>query len=450
MPRNYPAPVEKDCRSGGPAEAGAGWQFSRPGGEATFCRGRANPAPMAADDVAYEPIGVKAVLAEMKDTAELLIDLAYSAVLHGSEELAAEVIELEERMDVLQMRARMSLLLAARRPEDAEALAPVLGVVAAAEKISNAAGDIAKVVLEEMGLPDELRGALPEAHETVARATVSEGSPFTDRALGDLHLETETGVRVIAIRRAGDWLFNPDRETELRAGDVVLLRGLEAEVAGVFERAAGRAFSPPDPGEPELDDLERAVGSIVLMKNMSELAVDLAYGAVLFDSESVAEEVFALEAEVDALQSRFEAWTLRAAARVEDPIALRGLVRLATATEVISDAALELANGVMHGLAAHPVVAEAVGESDEVIVRLGVLEGAELAGATLGERMVETETGVRVIAVRRAGEAADDWIVSPRSDTRLAAGDVLIAKGTRAGAERLAALSGDELDADWE
>ncbi len=404
---------------------------------------------MAADDVEYEPVSVKAVLAEMKDTAELLIDLAYSAVLHGSEELAAEVIELEERMDVLQMRARMSLLLAARRPEDAEALAPVLGVVAAAEKISNAAGDIAKVVLEEMGLPEELRGALPEAHETVARASVAEGSPLADRALGDLHLETETGVRVIAIRRAGDWLFNPDRDTKLRAGDVVLLRGLEDSLDEVFQRVAGRPFSPPVAGEPDLEDLERAVDSIVLMKNMSELAVDLAYGAVLFDSESVAEEVFALEAEVDALQSRFEAWTLRAAGRVEDPIALRGLVRLATATEVISDAALELANGVMHGLAAHPVVAEAVGESDEVIVRLRVREGAELASATLGERMVETETGMRVIAVRRAGGAGDDWIVSPGSGTRLAADDVLIAKGTRAGAERLAGLAGDDLDFDW-
>ena len=73
-------------------------------------------------DVEYEPISVKAVLAEMKDTAELLIDLSYSAVLHGSDEVAAEVLELEERMDVLQMQARMSLLMAARSPEDAEAL----------------------------------------------------------------------------------------------------------------------------------------------------------------------------------------------------------------------------------------------------------------------------------------------------------------------------------------
>jgi len=395
---------------------------------------------MAADDVEYEPVSVKTVLAEMKDTAELLIDLAYSAVLHGSEELALEVLELEEEMDILQVRARMSLLLAARSPEDAEALAPVLGVVGAAEKISDAAGDIAKVVLEEIGLPDEIRAALPEAVETVARAEVAETSSLADRTLGDLNLETETGVRVIAIRRAGNWLHNPDRETAIRTGDILLLRGPEEGLADVYEDVAGAPYTLPAAGEPAIDDLERAVDSIVHMKNMSELAVDLAYGAVLFDSEGVAEEVFELEAEVDALQSRFEAWTLRAAARLEDPVVLRGLVHLAGATEVISDAALEISEGVLRGLAAHPVVAEAVEESDEVIVRVAVKAGSEMADETLGDRELETETGTRVIAIHRAGER-DEWIVQPNAQTTIRAGDMLIAKGTRAGAERLEHLA---------
>ena len=258
-------------------------------------------------DVEYEPVSVKAVLAEMKDTAELLIDLSYSAVLHGSKDVAGEVLELEERMDVLQLQARMSLLMAARSPEDAEELAPVLGVVGAAEKISDAAGDIAKIVLEDIGLPDEMRAAIPEAVETVLRATVAADSAYAGRSLGDINLETDTGVRVIALRRAGEWIPNPDHDTDVRPGDVVLLRGAEAALATVHERVTGDPYVPPDPAEPSIDDLERAVDSIVTMKNMSELAVDLAYGAVLFDSAGVAEEVAELEAEVDALKSRFEA-----------------------------------------------------------------------------------------------------------------------------------------------
>ena len=82
-----------------------------------------------AGEVAYEPVSVKQVLSEMKDTAELLIDLSYSAVLLDSEDVANEVLELEARMDVLQMRARMGLLMAARSPADAESLAPALGEI---------------------------------------------------------------------------------------------------------------------------------------------------------------------------------------------------------------------------------------------------------------------------------------------------------------------------------
>jgi uncharacterized protein with PhoU and TrkA domain len=405
---------------------------------------------MEPEDVEYEPVSVKAVLAEMKDTAELLIDLSYSAVLLGSDAIAREVLVLEERMDILQMQARMSLLMAARSPEDAEELAPVLGVVGAAEKISNAAGDIAKVVIEDIGLPEAIRAALPEATELLVRVPVAAESPYVGGTLGTINMETETGVRVIAIRRQQAtgkqrWITNPDRESTIRSGDILLLRGPETGLAEVYERASDTAYEPVDPADPPIDDLERAVDSIVLMKNMSELAVDLAYGAVLFDSEGVAEEVAELEAEVDALKSRFEAWTLRAAARVDDPIALRGLMHLAVATEVISDAALEISEGVLHGLAAHPVVAAAVKESDEVIVRLTVADGSDLAGTTIGDQMIQTETGMRIIAVRRGGTEGD-WVVQPGPRTELGAGDVLVAKGTRAGTARLGELAGDRPD----
>ncbi len=401
---------------------------------------------MAADEVSYEPVSVKELLAEMKDTAELLIDLSYSAVLLGSDEVAQEVVALEEKMDVLQMRARMSILMAARSPSDAESLAPVLGIVGAAEKISDAAGDIAKVVLEDIGLPDEMRAALPEALETLVRAEMTADSPLVGESLGELNLETETGVRVLAIRRAESWLLNPTAETMLQTGDVVLFRGPEDGIASVYDDATGDEYVPPAPPETDSTDLDRAVDSIVLMKDMGELAVDLSYGAILFDSEDLAEEVFELEAEVDALQSRFEAWTLRAAGRNDDPISLRGLVQLASSTEVMSDAALEISEGVLRGLSTHPVVREAVYESDEVIVRLVVDADSSLDGTTLGARKVKTETGMRIIAVRRAGAGSGrldqkPWDISPGPDTQLSAGDVIIAKGTRAGADRLSDLA---------
>ncbi|ADQ68236.1 hypothetical protein C499_15020 [Halogeometricum borinquense DSM 11551] len=401
---------------------------------------------MKPEDVEYEPVSVKDVLAEMKDTAELLIDLSFSAVLNESDDIAREVLELEERMDVLKLQGRMSLLMAARSTEDAEQLSSVLGVVGAAEKIANAAGDIAKVVMEDIGLPDAIRSALPEAAEMLVRATAAADSDYTGRSLADINMETETGVRVIAIRRQSvtgkrRWILNPNRETTLQENDVLLLRGPQAGIQTVFETVTTSPYEPPEIRESPIEDLERAVDSIILMKDMSELAVDLAYGSVLFDSEDVAEEVKELEAEVDALKSRFEAWVLRAAGRVDDPVQLRGLVHIASATEVISDAALEISEGVLRGIDAHPVVAAAVEESDEIIVRLHVGPGCSLANETLGDRMVKTETGMRVIAVRRAD--GREWVVQPGPTTELKPDDVIIAKGTRAGAERLGELLND-------
>ncbi len=388
--------------------------------------------------VRYEPTSVKDLLVEMKDTAELLIDLSYSAVLHGSPTIAHEVVELEHRMDVLQMRARMSLMLAVRSPDEAETLAPVLGVVGAADKISDAAGDIAKIISEEIGLPDAMRGALSEGVETLVRGTVSADSGYAGRTLKEIDLESKTGVRVIAIRRDDDWILNPGPNTRIETGDVTLLRGPEAGIAEAYPELSSEPFEPAEPVEPAIDDLERAVDSIVLMKNLSELAVDLAYGSVLFNNEALAEEVSNLEIEVDALQSRFEAWTLRAAQEASDPVSLRGLIHLGVATEEISDAALEITEGVMRDLGVHPVVEMAVQESDEIIARTVVQAGSDLEDTRVADGIPETDISTSIIAIRRPEEG---WMIGHDIDTTLRAGDAVISKGTRTSAEEFESLA---------
>ncbi len=387
--------------------------------------------------IEYEPVSVKDVLVEMKDTAELLIDLSYSAVLHRNEALAAEVLRLERRMDVLEMRARMSLLMAARSPDDAEALAPVLGIVAAADQISDAAGDIAKIVLEDIRLPEAMRAALPEATETLVRGVAATESQYVDRTLKDINLESETGVRVIALRRGDEWLLNPGRDTRIEADDVALLRGPDTGISGVYEALTGESYEPPVLDVPAIDDLERAVDTIVHMKNLSELAVDLAYSSVLFNDAEIAEEVHNLEVEVDALQSRFEAWVLGAAADAEDPVVLRGLIHLGTSTESISDAAVEISEGVLRDIDSHPVVRMAVQESDEIITRVEVESGSPLDGTAVTAGVAEKDVAMSVIALRRPEEG---WLLLADADEELRGGDVVIAKGTRTAAAEFAEL----------
>jgi uncharacterized protein with PhoU and TrkA domain len=207
----------------------------------------------------------------------------------------------------------------------------------------------------------------------------------------------------------------------------------------VYQELTGSEYEPPAAAPQAIDDLGRAVDTIVHMKNLSELSVDLAYSAVLFDSEELAEEVRTLEVEVDAMKSRFEAWVLRAAAEADDPVSLRGLIHLGASTEVISDAALDIGEGVLRDIDVHPVVGLAVEESDEILTRVAVDDGSSLEGTTVTAGVADVETTMSIIAIRRPEEG---WLLVADVDAEIRAGDVLIAKGTRTAAaafEELAA-----------
>lgn len=90
---------------------------------------------------------VKDILIEMKNLSELMVDLAYSALLFNSRDAAEEVIKLENKVDRLNYEIKKESLLAARSVEDAEKLTALLEVGEAAENIANSAKDIADLVL---------------------------------------------------------------------------------------------------------------------------------------------------------------------------------------------------------------------------------------------------------------------------------------------------------------
>src|SRR6476469_6935406 len=97
------------------------------------------------------PRNLKAMLSEAKDTSELMVDLAYAALYFGDPGMAEEVDELEERLSDLVHDMRAVSVMAARSPRDADAMASVLQVIGAIEKIGNAAVDIARIVVRRLG-----------------------------------------------------------------------------------------------------------------------------------------------------------------------------------------------------------------------------------------------------------------------------------------------------------
>jgi uncharacterized protein with PhoU and TrkA domain len=386
-----------------------------------------------------QPNNVKDLLAASKDAAELMVDLAYAAVFFEEESLAEEVEELEEGLSGNLRRLRITAMLAARSPEDAEGMAGVLWIADAIEKIADAASDIARVVGARLGIPDAIRPDLRHADEVSGRVKVREDAPALGRTLRDLSLPTETGMWVMAIRSGFDWRFDPGPEDIVSEGDVLLFRGPEDGV-NLIRQVAGAPSLPeaPELDAPPLSELDRAVDLMVELKNSAEAAVGIAYSSLLFNNRALAAEVGAIEARSDILHDELESWVLRAAPEARHPDELRGLLRLASATEAICDAARDLTWYVEHGEPLHPVVQLALEETEETSAETVVERGSAADGRSLRQLRVETETGMFVLAIQRGSR----WIYRPRADVVLREGDRLISIGPEAGEQELGALCG--------
>lgn len=187
----------------------------------------------------YRPGSIRELLTEIKDLSELMIDLAYSAVLFNDKDIAKEVLKLDDRMDDLRDQLTMTNMLAVRDAEDAERGVGIASVASAADKISDAAVNIVYIVLRDIGPHRAIKEALEEAAERVGRVKLSEGSILTQGTLGDLQLPAKIGVDVIAIRRGERWIVKPEDDVLLRVGDVLIVRGSDDGMVVLKGLAAG-------------------------------------------------------------------------------------------------------------------------------------------------------------------------------------------------------------------
>jgi uncharacterized protein with PhoU and TrkA domain len=388
-----------------------------------------------------EPHTVKDLLVELKDASELMVDLAYAAVFFNEEKIADEVLRLDDRSGDLLRRLRTMAMLAARSPEDAESMAGVLWIADAIQRVGAAASDVARVVAARLGIPDTLRQDLRHADEMTARVRVRDEAPAVGRTLRELSLPTETGMWVMAIRSDMRWDFDPGPENTIAPNDVLLIRGPEEGVNLVRKLAGG----PPMPEaaeteSPVLSELDRAVDILVEMKDLGEAAVGLAYSSILFNDRALAAEVGVLEGRSDQLEDELESWVLRAAPEARAVDELRGLIRLAAASEAICDAARDMTWYVEHGESLHPVVQMALEETEETSAETVVQPGSPADGRTLHDLRVETETGMFVLAIQRGAR----WVYRPRGVFRLQAGDRLISVGPEEGETELVELVGEQ------
>jgi uncharacterized protein with PhoU and TrkA domain len=165
------------------------------------------------------------------------------------------------------------------------------------------------------------------------------------------------------------------------------------------------------------------------MKNLSELMIDLAYSAALFNDRELAEDILELENRVDTLDYLLEMTIMIAARDAHDAEALAGVSAAASAADKISDAAADIAAIVTQDIGVHPIVSQVFEKVEERLMQAKVSADSSLVGKRVGELDLAARMGVDIIAVRRD----KDWIINPKKTEHIRSGDVLIARGVRSG-----------------
>ena len=184
------------------------------------------------------------------------------------------------------------------------------------------------------------------------------------------------------------------------------------------------------------EHFKKIVDKLVLLKDTSELMIDLAYSSLLLNSQALAEEVADLENHMDNIHTDFELLVLSSGFTPKESKNFLGLIRLGVVTEKIADAAMEIADVVLRGLEPHPILRLVIKEAEETVTKVTVSETSTLVGKTIRDAQLQEETGMSVLVIRRGNL----WL-RPRPDTEIRSGDILIAAGYAEGEEDFKSLT---------
>ena len=291
---------------------------------------------------------------------------------------------------------------------DAERAVSLYKLASALNKITDAAGDIAKAFLDFRAHLD-FEEPYSNGDEVVARLEVAVDKPTT---IEDLLVALDIIVDVVALKREGKWLTEPPLGTVLKKGDVLIVKGV-AEAVEAFAEAVKsplkRAMAAPPEVASKLLDLSKTV----------DLMYSLALAALLTRARRMADYVLELEQYVDELLLEFERDVLSSGLSEDE----KGAALFAAfAVEHVADAALEIAYPVLQGIEPPPIILDVLEETRERISAIEI--DAQDAGSTLSD-LDYVEKGVLVLAVKRGRR----WFVMPPyTGFELEPGDVLIVK----------------------
>ncbi len=188
-------------------------------------------SPDKTDTSAERVQTIEEILLDMKDTSDLMLDLAYSSIFYGSRDLARQVVSLEEEVGEEFTQIHRLILEAVRANELSIDHGMVLGRIAGtAEDLANASMEIADVILRDVELHPVLKEAIRTSDSATTKVTLHPDSEYVGQTLGELELESETGMRVLSVKRGKRWNVGVGGRFRLQANDLLIAVGPEEAI----------------------------------------------------------------------------------------------------------------------------------------------------------------------------------------------------------------------------
>ncbi|MCD6348263.1 MAG: hypothetical protein J7L91_01380 [Candidatus Korarchaeota archaeon] len=390
-------------------------------------------------------MSVRDILVEMKDASEFTVSLAYASLMYQDKELAEEVLGLESELDELRYNLFKMTILAGRSPKEADELAALLDIGIAVDEITDAMADLVRLVLRKYPVHPALSWMLYTAEDVIGLVRVEESSPLISMRGEDLYDPANmAGCEVLAVKKKGRWIFDVPPDLELEVGDLLLLEGTREsiETARALARGENRKVIVPDKPLEEVDEFSKEIAErLNSMKSLSELAIYLAYASILYNNPTMAAEVSRIESELDELEDELFIKAMTELMSSSKPEELIPILRAASASERLGDAAYRMALIVERGVPAHPILEVVVEESEDTVVRILLKEDSDAVGRKIGDLDLEERTGMWILAIKRGVR----WIYAPKDDEILREGDLLVVTGPKEGLEDAIKTLGGEL-----
>ncbi|MBS7610651.1 hypothetical protein KEJ27_00325 [Candidatus Bathyarchaeota archaeon] len=174
---------------------------------------------------AIQPRSVKESLKDLINLSSLMLDLAYASIVHDDEEIARQVLDLEQNINDLKKLIIIHMSLAVRNLTNAEKAISVFKTADAATMVAYEAIEIAKIVLKKMKIHPRIKEGFMKTDESVSVIQIAEGSRLEGLTIENALIRSSVGFDVMCIKRNNKWVINPSNEFEVKAGDILVVRG---------------------------------------------------------------------------------------------------------------------------------------------------------------------------------------------------------------------------------